>query len=44
MLKNNYNFGYVKFHSKRGYIQHVCALAFLIKFSAMHTDAVTSKL
>ena len=27
-LKNNYNFGYVKFHLKRGYIHHVCALAF----------------
>ena len=27
-LKNNYNFVYVKFHLKRGYIQHVCALAF----------------
>ena len=27
-LKNNYNFGCVEFHLKRGYIHHVCALAF----------------
>ena len=27
-LKNNYNFCYVKFYLKRGYIQPVCALAF----------------
>ena len=32
VLKNNYNFGCVKFHLKRGYIQQVCALAFEIHF------------
>jgi len=31
-LKNNYNFGYVKCNLKRGYIYHVCALAFEIHF------------
>ena len=31
-LKNNYNFGYVKYNLKRGFIHHVCALAFEIHF------------
>ncbi len=35
-LKNNYNFGYVKYRFKRGYIHHVCALTFEIHFSCQN--------